>query len=221
MSITPLAQAPVLRDQVYEALEELVITGVLAPGERLVEADLARQLRVSRNPVREALSLLARERWVDLKPRHGAYVHEPTRKEVEDFFRVRTLLEAEAASLAAVNATPTGVEELRRRYEEGLEALAADDDLRIERANTAFHGQVMELADNGILQEVLGRLKKRLRWYFSRVVRARGASSWEEHLVLLEAIERGDAAAAADVMRQHCQATAAMYRSAVAKDERR
>src|SRR5690606_24154628 len=104
--IRPLAPAPVLRDQVYDTPQTLTTDGTLRPGERLLEAELAEQLSVSRNPVREALTLLARSGWVDLRPRHGAHVHQPTAKEVEDFFRIRQVLEVESVRLAAENATP-------------------------------------------------------------------------------------------------------------------
>src|SRR5688572_17864341 len=105
MAIEPLLQPPVLRDQVYAALEELIINRTLRPGDRLLEAELADQLKVSRNPVREALTILAHAGWVDLRPRHGAVVHTPTMKEVDDFFQVRRALEEEGARLAAQHGT--------------------------------------------------------------------------------------------------------------------
>ncbi|WP_208617141.1 GntR family transcriptional regulator, partial [Streptomyces canus] len=93
-----------LRDRVYGALLELITTRALQPGQHLVESELAGHLGVSRQPVREALQRLNTEGWVDLRPAQGAFVHEPTDEEADQLLTVRTLLEAEAARLAAANA---------------------------------------------------------------------------------------------------------------------
>lgn len=212
VTIEPLPQTPVLRHRVYETLEELIINGGLRPGERLLEADIAQQLNVSRNPVREALTLLAHSGWVDLRPRQGAVVHAPTAKEVNDFFRVRTVLEEESARLAALNAIEDDVEHLRRLLKAGLDALSADDEGATADANSAFHDRVSEIADNRVLDEVLGLMKKRLRWYFAPVAKLRGRASWDEHEELLDAIASHDGDRAAAVMRAHSSATALLYR---------
>lgn len=95
-----------LRERVYEALLELITTRALRPGQHLVESELAGHLGVSRQPVREALQRLNTEGWVDLRPAQGAFVHEPTEEEADQLLSVRTLLEAEAARLAAANSSP-------------------------------------------------------------------------------------------------------------------
>lgn len=213
VDLRPIRQAPVLREQVFDALEELIIEGALPPGERLSESDLADQLGVSRNPVREALTLLAHAGWVDLRPRQGAVVHTPTQKEVEDFFRIRGVLEEESARLAAGRATSADIESLRQVLDEGRAALEEGDESATSRANSAFHGRISDIADNGVLDEVLGLMKKRLRWYFARVVTHRGADSWDEHEELLKALAARDSDRAAHVMRAHSERTARLYRT--------
>ena len=212
MGLLPVAQAPVLRDQVYARLEELIINGTLRHGDRLLEADLAEQLEVSRNPVREALTILAHSGWVDLRPRHGAVVHTPTAKEINDFFRIRGVLEEEGARLAADNATPADVARLRTLLEDGIAAVRAGDEAGTAQANSTFHDFVTRVANNQVLDEVLGLMKKRLRWYFAPVARLRGQGSWDEHRELVDALESHDGDRAAAVMRAHSEATAALYR---------
>lgn len=212
VGIRPLSQPPVLREQVYETLEELIIDGTLPPGRRLLESELAAQLNVSRNPVREALTLLAHSGWVDLRPRLGAVVHEPTAKEVEDFFRVRTVLEEESARLAARNATGRNIAALRAVIERGVASVEADDEGATVAANADFHARVSRIADNEVLDEVLGLMKKRLRWYFAPVARQRGQASWDEHSELVDALQQRDENWAATVMRAHSEATASLYR---------
>ena len=76
--VEPLRRPGPLRQGVQEALRELIISRTLAPGQHLVESELADRLDVSRGPVREALQALHARGWVDMRPGRGAFVHEPT-----------------------------------------------------------------------------------------------------------------------------------------------
>lgn len=214
--IAPLHAAPALRDQVYSTLEDLIVRGELPPGSRLAEAELAVQLGVSRNPVREALTVLAHAGWVDLRPRQGAVVHEPSDKEREDFLAVRTLVKQGAARLAAEHATRGELETLRGLVERGTAAVEAGDVRAAGELNSSFHQTVDAAADNVVLSEVLSLIRKRLRWYFLPIARLRGHDSWAELARLVEAIAARDADAAAAAMAAHCEHTAAAYRSALA-----
>jgi DNA-binding GntR family transcriptional regulator len=209
--IEPLEKTAPLRQQVYETLEELIIFGALTPGQHLVEADLAKRLGVSRIPVREALQLLHSNGWVELRQRQGAFVHRPTLQEVDDVFSVRTLLEVESARIAATKATKESVRQLRGTTKAGAKALAGDDEEALVRLNSEFHGQVTSLAGNRVLAEMIGRLDKRIRWYFASVARSRGADSWKEHEELIDALESGDAQRAAKIMRAHAELTRDAY----------
>ena len=99
--IRPLQRPVPLRQSVYDALIDLIVGGELPPGQHMVETDLARQLGVSRQPIREALHRMEAEGWVDLRPSQGAFVHVPTDQEVDQLLDVRELLEVETARLAA------------------------------------------------------------------------------------------------------------------------
>lgn len=212
VNVRPITHAPVLREQVFAALEELIIEGALPPGKPLSESELADQLGVSRNPVREALTLLAHAGFVDLRPRQVAMVHQPTEKEIEDFFQIRGVLEEESARLAARNATPDDVAELEELLEDGRATLSEGDDARTAQANSAFHARVGEIADNSVLDQMLDLMEKRLRWYFARVAQLRGPDSWDEHAQLVEALAGNDIDEAGAVMRAHNERTANLYR---------
>src|SRR6201989_3643555 len=108
----PVERPAPLREAVYDALGEMIITAELQPGQHLVENDLAAQLGVSRQPVREALQRMQTEGWVDLRPALGAFVHIPTEDEADQLLAARTLLETESARLAAEHATPEQVQAL-------------------------------------------------------------------------------------------------------------
>src|SRR5258708_13645752 len=125
--IRPVQRPVPLRQSVYEALVELVVGGALRPGQHLVESELARQLGVSRQPVREALHRLEAEGWIDLRPSHGAFVHVPTDREVDQLLDVRELLEGATARLAARAATPAAVAALRATWQEAVAAVESAD----------------------------------------------------------------------------------------------
>jgi DNA-binding GntR family transcriptional regulator len=213
-SIAPLEKPPPLRQQVYEALESLIIYGGLSSGQHLVESDLAKRLGVSRIPVREALQLLHRDGWVDLRPRQGAFVHQPTVREVDEVFSVRTILEVESTKLAAQNANDGSLNRLKDLVVAGSDALRVADERELVKLNSLFHGEITDIAGNQVLGEILHRLDARIRWYFAQVVMARGADSWREHAAIVDALAAGDAKRAADAMREHAESTRAAYHRA-------
>jgi DNA-binding GntR family transcriptional regulator len=200
-----------LRDRVYEALLELIATRALQPGRHLVESELAGRLGVSRQPVREALQRLSTEGWVELRPAQGAFVHEPTGEEADQLLTVRTLLEAEAARLAALNAGEDGIRDLERIVERGLLAVESGDVDAAVALNTRFHAKVMELAGNTVLAGLAAQVERRVRWYHPPVSRQRGQQSWIEHRQLIAAITDRDEQRAAQLMREHTGHTRRSY----------
>ncbi|MGW2347216.1 GntR family transcriptional regulator [Streptomyces sp. NPDC001661] len=200
-----------LRERVYGALLELIITRTLPPGAHLVETELAAQLGVSRQPVREALQRLSTEGWVDLRPAQGAFVHEPTEDEADQLLTVRQLLETEAVRLAAGKADAVAVAALEELCEAGERAVAADDVEAAVALNAQLHGTVMELAANEVLAELAAQVDRRVRWYYTPVARQRGHQSWAEHRELIAALADRDEARAAEVMRAHTEHTRKSY----------
>ncbi|MEU4199011.1 GntR family transcriptional regulator [Streptomyces sp. NPDC045470] len=200
-----------LRERVYEALLELITTRTLRPGQHLVESELAGHLGVSRQPVREALQRLNTEGWVDLRPAQGAFVHEPTEEEADQLFTVRTLLEAEAARLAAANAGSAGIAELEALCDKGEQAVRDDAVETAVATNAEFHAKVMELAGNAVLAGLAAQVGRRVRWYYTPVARQRGKQSWAEHRELIAAITDRDEARASAVMRAHTEHTRRTY----------
>jgi DNA-binding GntR family transcriptional regulator len=207
--IRPVERPVPLRQSVYEALVELVVEGRLRPGQHLVETELARQLGVSRQPVREALHRLEAEGWVDLRPNQGAFVHVPTDEEVDQLLDVRELLEVETARLAA--ATGGHVARLRLICHEGETAVEAGDTGRFVAVNTEFHAELARMAGNAVLAELAEIVGRRVRWYYRQVAPVRGHESCAEHRDMVEAIEAGDAERASAIARQHTERTRAAY----------
>lgn len=208
---TKIPRPATLRESVIEAIQELIVSGQLKPGQHLVESELAELLGVSRQPVREALQQLSGEGWVDLHPGQGAFVHVPTVAEADQLLAVRTLLETESARLAAQHAGPDGVRRLRALCRRGIEAVTSDDVEAAVATNSELHALVTELSGNKVLAELASQVARRVRWYHTPVARQRGMASWEEHTALIDAIEAGDGDRAARIMREHTEHTRASY----------
>ncbi|TNC28917.1 GntR family transcriptional regulator [Amycolatopsis alkalitolerans] len=200
-----------LRERVYQAMQELIISRQLAPGQHLVESELAEMLGVSRQPIREALQLLNSEGWVDLRPGYGAFVHAPADTEVDQLLAVRSILESESARLAAEHADETSIERLRQICADGEAALASDDIDGMVAANADLHRAVTELSGNQVLLDFVTQVDRRVRWYYTPIARQRGKKSWQEHEKLIDAISRGDAGRAAQIMREHTERTRQSY----------
>ena len=196
-----------LRERVYDAIAEMIITQELKPGEHLVENELALHLGVSRQPVREALQRLQTEGWVDLRPAHGAFVHVPTDNEADQLLAVRTLLEAESARLAAKQTTPEQIEKLRALQAVGEKAVAADDQEAMVAANAELHAHVVSISGNDVLANMIASVDRRVRWYYTPIARSRGKDAWDEHAEIIAAIEQGNARRASTLMRQHTERT--------------
>jgi DNA-binding GntR family transcriptional regulator len=224
----PLAPSEPLGERVHTILEERILDGRLPPGERLVETELARQLGVSRGPIREALHQLAREGWLEVRPRQGTYVREYREEELMDFFEVRSLLEIEGARLAAravaTNARSDVAEllaDLERTLERARELsadLASGDESTLvdarqfhRDASRRFHRTVASLSGSKALAELSEHLAKRTRWYFSPRVLDRREAAWVEHAELTAAIAKGDEDEAVTVMRRHMDGTRTSY----------
>lgn len=208
-----------LRELVHERLQEMLISRALAPGDHLVEERLATQLGVSRGPVREALQRLHRDGWITLRPRYGAFVHEPTPEQVHEFFEARDLVEMSAARLAAQRCTPEDAAALLAICDE------ADEDLRRSAspaqlgAHTAsFHRRVLETARNHILFEFGQQLSQRSRWFFAPLVSSIGPQAWVEHRQVAELIARGRADEAAQAMHVHITTSRDAYLAARGAD---
>lgn len=220
-NIDPIEPTPTLRVRVYEFLERLIIEGALAPGEHLVETELATRLGVSRGPVREALQTLSQDGWVELRPRHGAFVRQPSEGEVDEFFQVRALLEAECARLAATNVDEQTAHDLREKVADGWSAVAAGEESRLVAANARLHLAITELSGNATLQELTQRLRKRSQWFFTPVSTARAQDAWREHEAIVESIMAKDGDGASQRMRAHVDGTHQTYASLLFESDRR
>jgi DNA-binding GntR family transcriptional regulator len=203
----PLASAPLpsLVERLTATIESEILEGKLRPGDRLDEASLTRRFDVSRTPIREALRLLASSRLVELRPRLGATVAQPTVGEVVGLFELVAELEGVAARLAVERMDTSSLAAIEAAHRACQEAAAGDDAAAYYRVNGDFHGAVHRAARNPILVEQIAVLDKRLAPYrrFITFRPGRTEEALREHDRILRAIQKRDASRAATAMRDH------------------
>ena len=194
----------ILAERVKDRILTWILEGELAPGSRIVETRVARQLGMSQAPVREALRGLATLGFVEMEPYRGARVRKPSAEELIQAMEVRAELEAMAGRLAASRADDDLVNDLEGLYGEMMEA--ADDGDAHEHAvkNTAFHARIVEASGNQTLVRVWSMLEP-----FSRTFVTASSPGidlhWlaERHRSLIDAISDRDEDRAAQAMKTH------------------
>jgi DNA-binding GntR family transcriptional regulator len=195
-----------LRRDVYETLREAILLGTLAPGSRVVEAEIARQMAISRGPIREALRQLEQDGLVEYRPRRGTIVATLTRDRLLQTYAVRAVLEGLAAALAAEHATDAQLDELRALLEEMEAHSRADDMSAMLRADVQFHERICTFADNPVLLKTWKALGP-LAWTLLAGAKQQNRYTLDElterHRPLLDALVRRDPAAASEVARAH------------------
>ncbi|MFC7455888.1 GntR family transcriptional regulator [Brachybacterium sp. GCM10030267] len=200
-------------------LREAIITGALAPGERLREVALAQQFGISRVPVREALRELATDGYVQLRPNAGARVAEPEHEDMRVLFDMRIVLETSTTRTAAERAarltSPQGDPEWAAAWEAAHEILRAGDDAisadrpeELAALNVRFHNALGALSGRASFTSLLRQLTGRTQWMHALApahVRHRGDAAWNEHREILEHIGRGNAREASELMSRHLE----------------
>ncbi|MGW0994449.1 GntR family transcriptional regulator [Streptomyces sp. NPDC002523] len=190
-----------LRDQVCEGLRDRIISGVLRPGDRLIERDVAEEFGVSRVPVREAIRILLGEGFLEAPSPRRITVKQMARQDVENLFDIREALEVVAVRRAAERADAAQLRALGRLLEAARRATLSGRPDRVTKANAAFHQFIVDTAGNELLTSTLGSLEGRLRWLLHQIDDARHL--WDEHRELYEAIAAADADAAAQCAYRH------------------
>lgn len=220
MPLAVSAAAPsraTLADRAYARLRELLISGQVAPGERLSARELAARFRMSPMPLRAAIERLSADGALEVRPQSGARVPVMTRARFDELRTIRVALEGMAAAHAATRATPREVRAIRRHHDDFLAAakgappdlraaIAANRDLHFAVYRAARMPALMALVE-GLWLQIGPVLNLDLR---SSPQRLRALAAYEHHAHLVDALERGDGRAARRALTRDIE-TAADY----------
>lgn len=193
--------------QVYQALRDEILRGVIEPGTRLVTREIGARLGVSDIPVREAFWVLSREGLVEMSPYSGARVARMTRQDVMDVLVVRASLEGLATALAAERIDDEGLAELDELV--GLMDEVVDsptpDPLEYSQLNKRFHAAIFEYCGNAKLVntiQILWEGHSQLQAVF-RLNPDRLRRSLQEHRAILAALRNRDGERAGELAAEH------------------
>jgi DNA-binding GntR family transcriptional regulator len=194
-----------LYEQLADQLREMILSGDLAPGERLQEIELSERFGVSRTPLREALKVLSSEGLIKLATNRGATVTELEPREVAEIFPVMGALEALAGELACAHATDHEIAELGRLHDELMAHYANRDQAAFFTTNRGFHTLLVEMARNETLAQHYSQLAGRVsrERYRTRMTDAQWAKSVSEHEALIAALRARDGSRAGKILRAH------------------
>jgi DNA-binding GntR family transcriptional regulator len=207
--LSPLKDQLSLQERTYQVLRAALVGGEYLPGERIYEAAVAQALRVSRNPVREAIRRLQQDGLLDVRPHYGIYVATISGEEIEDIYRIRGALEGSAAALAAERMTDVEIAELGAILEEQQRAADTAAPLPREPVSVVqadrFHHAIHVDAKSPRLLTLLEQIYAQVTHFRNLTLRVpgRAAVSARGHAAIYEAIRARDGNAAERLMRAH------------------
>jgi DNA-binding GntR family transcriptional regulator len=191
-------------DSVVGDLRQAILTGAIAPGERLLQVELAERLGVSRIPLREALRTLHGEGLVVIEPNRGAVCRPLEPKDISDLYAVRLALEQLAARTAAERfADLRDATEAKRKL--ALAAVERADVAGLIRLDFEFHSGLARASGNPHLSHSLdgcwSQIERAMHYYFTHDAYA--GVVWDEHAAIARAVAFGDPNGAAGLLERH------------------
>lgn len=188
-----------------QEIEEAILSGGYAAGEKLNEAALAARVGVSRGTIREALRSLASAGVIEIIPNRGAFVRKLKLADVLESYDVRAQLFAYAASTVTNRLTPAMAERLRSAVGAMRDAIEEENAQGYHEENLRFHDLLFELSNNRKASEIYHGLVREISIYRANMIfnRAVMLNSYREHAGIVDAIVAGDEDAAARLARDH------------------
>ena len=200
-----------ISDQIYERIRQQILHGDIEPGERLMQNQVAENLRASRTPVREAFRRLEQDGLVERVPQGGVRVTRLDMEAIQEVFGIRNVLEAYAVELACGRITAEEIGSLKRLVTQAGELLSSGElgrETKIKRLfelNSQFHDTLYRASENSYLMGMINSLRSivgRLRLLGLRAD-STWSRAWDEHAQLIGLLEKKDKESAARLLKTH------------------
>jgi DNA-binding GntR family transcriptional regulator len=194
-----------LVEGVREKLKEAIFTGLLKPGDRLIESELCISLGVSRPALREAIRGLHAERLCEITPNKGAQIPVLSWDDAQQIYHTRALLEGEAAALCAINISSDGIKELDSALQKFGEAVHVHDPYLQVEATAFFSSNILKYSGNNVIEEMLQGLLARVSFLRARSMSTDGRpqQSYIEMQKMFSAIKKRDPDLARSAAKDH------------------
>ena len=208
---TELIQKRPLKEDIFDVLHEKIISGTYKPGDWLRQEDIATQLGVSMTPVREGLDLLVSAGLAERVPYRGVRVREMSTKDIVEAYGLRMLLEALIAQEAARNITPEQITKLERMLHEMKKHDTLQEVSSERKSSREFHSAIAEATKNDLLIKLYAVVANAFPdWLlyealfrYPELIAGSMASTYREHVAIVEALKNGDSDAAARKSIEH------------------
>lgn len=196
---------PILREEVYNTIKEAILTGQISPGERVSIGRLLKEIGFSPTPIREALLKLEQEGFVSRQPKGGFIVSRFTKKDIEEIFDIRSLLEGYAATLAMSHIQPKDIHWLEENIIESEQCILKNKLNKVSTLNTKFHDYLNELSRNDRLLSIINGLKDQIFQYRSAILRVpqKAKISIEHHKKMVDAIKKRNVELLKQLINEH------------------
>lgn len=208
-------------DQIFQRLIEAILIGEFPSGSVVRESRLARTWRIGRTPLREAMRRAAESGFIVLRPNQAPIIRPLTAEDIRDLYDLREVLELHALDLAWPHFHDGEIESLHTLATQSKPTGARDWTKRCLKFDLALHGLWMQRCGNSWLVASLEGHYRFLR-IFQRWIGQNPTSlakSYDEHLAILDALEKRDKAQALAKLRRHIQASAKLVEAALPKNE--
>lgn len=198
------SEKKLLVDDVYPHIFDAILEQRIAPASRLTEDALCEVFGVSRSIIRQVLARLSHQQVIILRPNHRPQVAAPDREQTRQILHARRLSETTLVRLACQQPAPRALKPLRELISRERECIEQDLRGAAIRLSGEFHLQLAEMAGNAPLAHFLGSLVPLTSLAIAQVeAQACSYCAWQEHMAIVEAVERGDANAAVALMTRH------------------
>ncbi len=191
--------------RVYDDIKQMMLNYDIVPGQRLVFVDLAKELGVSRTPVNNALSILAKEGYLDFIPNQGYSVHKLTREEADSLYEIRLILDLGIIEKAIEKATPEGIKHIEDRKNMYASSVKERQHRHVFALDMNFHAAIGEMAANLYYKDFYTEIYQRifLRFRTEHLESKRLLEIVDEHDALFSAIAKRDVHNAKKLVKEH------------------
>jgi DNA-binding GntR family transcriptional regulator len=204
-----------LEEDAYRKIIRMILDNRFNPGDFLLETELSEELGYSRTPVRNALSRLHSEGFLEKKKKKGHLIPVPTPEDSKRVFFTREIIEGKTASEAALNASDSDILESKEIIQEQEKAFNINEKEAYSLANEKFHLGIAKMSKNPYLERYCRHIFWRSnvyifyfdRYYSSAMLKSEDHATPGQHLDIIKAIEQRDAESAEFFMRQHIRST--------------
>lgn len=206
LSFSQIERSPTLDEGAYLQIKEAILSGMLMPGQPVVESQLAEKLGISRTPIRKAIWRLEQESFITATPFKGYHVSRIESQDIKEIYQLREILECHLVRATVEQFTDKDFADIEYALRVADEALERGDYIAFLESNRKFHHIFDRKFGNRRISDVLINLDEHVRWILATEVHDRQdivLASFQEHRLIFEAVQKRDVESAVSLMRQH------------------